>query len=451
MRILLLNTPEEYKIKNLGTLDSSPTDFFSHGLFDLMSVASALGKEDHEIKILDTVTKGMNIKETVKYIVQYSPDVMVSYIVTEKLYATKVILKAIKQLSPEIKIIVFGGHVNKFLTETLKWGLTDYGFIGNYYNFCNIIKLLEGKFNYEDIPGLGFLKDGKVIINKKQDNHLDKFIALNNKLIDMDDYRGGVNENIIMPIIFSQEFVCEGNRKKYFKRTEQVLREIQENIEIGIKEFFICGSGQLFRSKLIELCHAIIKNKIKFKWSAQLEIYPFDRETIKLIKKAGASCLFVSLPIFTLGDDRYSEKIKYFFDLCKEYKIETVLKIIVGCPNEPENYENFLYQNLKRIAPNYLNFYLFYPLPKTKYYNKILKEGLLKEDFWLDFAKNPSRNFTLPDVVYKKNLLEKVERWKKNYYFSSGFIMKKAVGLIPSPSLFGLKIRTSLKLFFGDK
>ena len=118
-----------------------------------------------------------------------------------------------------------------------------------------------------------------------------------------------------------------------------------------------------------------------------------------------------------------------------------------------KNIDGFL-SEVKKLAPTYAYFNILCPLPKTEYYNMLLEDETLKEDFWAEFVKNPVRDFEIPlprTKALQNELEEKVKEWTRGYYFRPSFILSETMRSFSSPRTFSFKVKGALKLLFKTK
>ena len=78
--------------------------------------------------------------------------------------------------------------------------------------------------------------------------------------------------------------------------------------------------------------------------------------------------------------------------------------LMMGVPTETLEDINRTIDFVDEIKPEYLNYSICTPFPKTYLYENARKEGEIHEDYWLEFAKRPDPNFKVK--VLNENLTE---------------------------------------------
>ena len=68
---------------------------------------------------------------------------------------------------------------------------------------------------------------------------------------------------------------------------------------------------------------------------------------------------------------------------------------MIGVPSETEEDIRLTMSLIKDIKPNHLHCSICTPMPRTYLYGKLMEEGVIAHDYWLDFATNPDPSFTI--------------------------------------------------------
>src|SRR3972149_3812674 len=98
---------------------------------------------------------------------------------------------------------------------------------------------------------------------------------------------------------------------------------------------------------------------------------------------------------------------------------------MIGSPGETLKEINDTLRLIRQIKPDYVQFSITCPYPDTPLYKKLLKEGGIDNDVWLEFAENPSINFVPPiasEYFNREELEELVTKAYKRVYFSLPFV-----------------------------
>lgn len=264
----------------------------------------------------------------------------------------------IKKENSSVKTIFGGTHPTFFPEQTLQEETVDYIILGEGELLLpKVLKHLDKGEVIEGMPGIGYKKDGKLVIN-----HDYELVQLEESrtrwdLIDVDRYvRPSYGEARTLAMVTSRgcPYRCgfcyniNFNKQKWrTKSTEIILDEIEyvyKNHGVTgiyfVEDFFFTN-----RKRVEEICQGLIDRNIKIKWGTTQRADHMARATpefLQLIKNAGCSYL-------TFGVESGSQRL---LDLmhkdikvedaitaakkCKEYGITGMFTFMCGIPTETE-------------------------------------------------------------------------------------------------------------------
>ena len=82
----------------------------------------------------------------------------------------------------------------------------------------------------------------------------------------------------------------------------------------------------------------------------------------------------------------------------------------------------------KKLKADFAHFAITTPFPATDLYSMGLKQNILPNDYWKEFAKNPKSNF-MPyfweENLNKKELIQLLKNAYHSFYLRPGYIFKK--------------------------
>jgi magnesium-protoporphyrin IX monomethyl ester (oxidative) cyclase len=190
------------------------------------------------------------------------------------------------------------------------------------------------------------------------------------------------------------------------RSAKNVLCEMESLIDqYKVNHFEIEDDNFSFnKERTIEILEGIIemnsrRQSEEIVWSTPngIRIDTLDEKMMEVISRS--NCLSISIALEHGDGDVLKimrkklslEKVEQIVGFAHKYNISTNIFIIYGYPGENrERFEKGLafYSHLKEIAPkiNFL-FFLAQPYPGTKLYERCLKEGFIKEDFFSSIEK----------------------------------------------------------------
>jgi radical SAM superfamily enzyme YgiQ (UPF0313 family) len=469
MKILLINLPKFFEAKDFTTPDYFVDNFMKYPPLGLLAIAAGIDKR-HSLKILDTVEREMSLQRIIDYIIESKPDVLGITVVTRRLYVMSLIAKKIKEFLPKTRIVVGGPHINYFPNETMELGFIDYALAGwCEKSFPQLIEVLdkgESEEEIKKIPNLYFKLNGRITNNPavKEPIVLDDLPFPDRKLINIRNYYTAADKEPMTTVYSSRGcpnkcVYCDVQEKIWhYRSAKNVVDEFEEVSKLGVKLVHIFDDTfNINRQRVIDICNEIIERGLKIKWTTRGRVFPFDEEMAFLFKKSGGIRWHVGIETLDPKVMKYIKKgitipqVENFFRICRKYKIETMAYFIIGFPDETEEYRKKLYKEVKKLKPTYVFFNVLCPLPKTAYYHSLLEEGIIKEDFWANFVRNPEPDFTIP-YPYSKEMFKEVTRlsdiYSRKFYFNPVFILKEIWRSLFYPKILFYKFKSGFVMIY---
>ena len=179
MKVVLLSTASRTSLPNYVV----PTG--------VLSIAAYLEKNNHEVFVVDAAALRESIEKTVQRVVEQDPEVIgISALVTAYKYTLE-LTKQIKAALPEVPIVL-GGQLT-INTESLLFQHSKVDYIAHGYGeypMEKILRFLEDKLTLDEIPGISYTIDGKIINNPGREffRHVNDMPFPAYHLVDMEHY-----------------------------------------------------------------------------------------------------------------------------------------------------------------------------------------------------------------------------------------------------------------------
>ena len=429
MRILLIN-PKDLKgghyviIPNLG----------------LGYIAAALLKEKHKVEILDCVKENYGCDDVSRYCENKKIDIVGFTLFTLLINSVKEYAKSIKKINKDIIIVLGGPHSIVEPVETLEiitsadfsfWGEAEIGFP----QLVNKIDKSDSiyKCDLSDIQNLVWRKNGDVICNPKQMiEDLDKVDYPAWELIQPNDYPfapSGVftSNRKIAPIIITRGCpyactFCSASKISGRRIRKRNINNIIEEIKIlkekfGIEEIQIMDDNfTQDREFAMTFCEKLIKERVNIDWACHngVRLDTLDEKLLGVMQDSGCYSLSVGIES---GEQRILDHMKKMISICvikekiKLIKEKTNIEIaglfIIGYPEETINDIKKTIKFAIDLKIDRANFHNFTPLPGSEIYERLKKNGELKDVTYDDLH--------IHDIIYaprsmSKRMLEKLQR-----------------------------------------
>jgi len=353
----------------------------------------------------------------------------------------------------------------------MELGFIDYALAGfcekSFSQLIEAIAQGENEGSLRKVPNLYF-RVGEEIVNNlpiEMPIILDDIPFPNRKLINFRDYYTAADKEPMTTVYSSQGcpnqcVFCDVQEKKWHYRTaKSVVDEFEEIAKMGIKFIHIFDDTfNISRQRVVDICNEIIKRKLKIKWTTRGRVFPFDEEMASLFKKSGGVRWHIGVETLDPETMKYIKKgitipqIENFFRICHKYGIETMAYLIIGFPTETQEYRKQLYNKVvKTLKPTYVFFNVLCPFPRTAYYQSLLEQGALKEDFWAKFIRNPIPDFETPcpwSEEERKELIELSDNYSRRFYFNPLFILKEIWRSLFYPKILAYKIKGGVIMLY---
>lgn len=411
----------------------------------LLYLQAALEKSRHESLFLDANLEGMSHDGAAKWALEQNPDIVGLQAMTFTMPDAYFVAKAIKKLNRDVKVIIGGPHSTIYPRETVELEAVDFAFAGEgEESLVTLLNNLNSPESWKKIPGLTYKKGDEVYVNSQKAylSNLDTISFPARSSSKYDSYSSVLAKKSAITIMITsrgcpfQCIFCNRMGRTYrYHSAEYVLREIKEIIDLGIKEIFIHDDTfTLRRERVVEICEGILKRGYKITWEARTRVDCVDEELLGLMKRAGCHRLSFGVEsgsekvLRSMRKGTDLEKVKKVFDACRREGIVTLADFMFGNLDETEEDIEKTMRLIKRLNPDYAQFSICSPYPDTPLYKRGLESGLISNDIWMDFAKNPLSPFKSPvwtQHFTEERLIKITSSAYKSFYMRPSFILKQ--------------------------
>jgi len=392
MRVLLTNAPVRYYC-------TTAFYFIDHGSLNLAQLAAMIDTPENQIKILDNLHFYLKSNDIVATIKEFKPDLLA--ISNNTCSDTELILSIVlevKEKYPDI-ILVGGGQAATIKFDYLLTQGFDFVILGEgEITFRELVVALNKKENdLGRINGLAYKFNDEIIKNesrplvkdldelpfpaRKYQKRLKSVFFPNCYSAEIETTRGCPNlcEFCSITAFWKHTF-----RKKTNARIMEELKKIKYESEAS-QVYFIDDNFGIATREHTELLECMIKEKLEFKWLAQIMANTVvdNPEMIKLAARAG---LFLALVGFETYNDSILKNIGKNSSKDINLKAAEILrknKIAVYGDhmfNLPSQTKRDYYLSYKHISSNadVFRVNMFWPVPNTPIFERLNREGKIK-------------------------------------------------------------------------
>lgn len=365
-----------------------------------------------EIKVIDLNNWKRDFKDVLKEVIAF--DVIGFSVQSATCETAKKLIEKVK--TSDNLIIVGGPHISidgeNYLKENPQ---IDFGFIRESdLTIKRFLKYLNGKEKLENIPGLIYRENSKIIVNK--DLELQK--NLDNLPFPNFDYFDSVNKKIDQyPLItsrgcpYSCSYCCVNKivGKEWLSRSPEILiAELKHAKEKYHSNHFaiLDDNFTLDVKRAKKFCELLINENLNMSWECQSGIRcdRIDEELFNVMKKSG--CDAVTLGIES-GSQKVFDKIKKgetledienAIKLAKKVGLRTRGFFIIGLPGATVDDEYKSIRFAKKIKLDQAIFGLLVPYPGTEVWDWAIKGSY----FIGDWYKSKHFSGTIDSVIETK-------------------------------------------------
>jgi len=413
MRVLFLVPPERHSIES-----SVPKGLESgKGIYPklgLLYVAAYLETQaDVEVLMLDAHAEGLEYPEMGRRIAALSPDLVGISVLTFNLIDAWRSARLIKEVCPSSKVCLGGQHVTLYPLETLGLAGVDFVVRGEGERcFSRLAEALgrgAGEEELAQIPGLGFHGAAGPILHPDLDRieELDELPPPARHLIEFGNYDHVVAEGNRLTTMQTSRgcpaacLFCDIRKTAFRKRSPaNVLAELNGLLDEGVDDiFFVDDTITIDKARILELCELIVNNGRPFHFKISARVDTVNPVLLAALRRAGCYRIHYGVETATprllkyLQKGQTPEKVRRAFTWTREAGIGTFAYMMIGIPSETRAEMSATVDFAIELEPDYAQFSICTPYPKTALYQSMLSEGIIPEDYWRHFALEPKEDF----------------------------------------------------------
>ncbi len=400
-----------------------------------------------ESRLLDAPPHGVSPEETIKIATEY--DFVVLFTSTPGFSSDVRLAEMMKAAKPSLKIAFVGPHVTTLPEQSLM-ASEAIDFVTHKEFDYTVTEFAEGR-PLEEIKGVSFRKDGKII-------HTEKRLPIENLDAlpwvtpiykrDMDYTRYNVPFLLNPYISFYTTRGCpakctfclwpqtfDGHMWRQ-RSVDDVAKEVEHALKLfpDVQEiFFDDDTFTIGKERVLALCERF--KPLNFTWSCTSRVH-VDLETLQAMRAAGCRLFIVG---FESGNPQILKNIKKgasveqareFMKNCKKAGIVVHGDFIIGLPGETRETIEESLQFAKELDCETIQVSIAHAYPGTEFYDFAQTNGYFRSDVEM----TDETGHQLPHIEYpglsRGEMMEAVEYFYDQYYFRPRIvarIVKKAI------------------------
>lgn len=401
----------------------------------LLYIASYLRRAGHDVKVIeffdDNYLEDANRKLWGEFYA-YDPDIIGMGVISWNRGVAKSIIEKIRETTSG-KLVICGHKDPSFNPgKYMEYG-ADFAVIGEgEETMVELIKAINDGTAPEDVDGIAFRKDGRLIITKSR--RLPDLKSLIHPAFDLINYNGycRMGINTVPGHFYRMGFMiatrgcpfkcrfCSDplQRGSYRKRgLDDIIAEIKWQRDTWNVEGIVFKDYLFYHNEkeIIEFCNRVMHEGIRMKYYAQVRPdLTGSEDVLTLMKKAGFIQLGLGVEsgsqrmLDSMKKGTQLEDIRRSITLMNKVGIDSFAYLIVGLPDERKEDLILTHEFVKELKPTFTGVAFFTPMPGTDYYDRLDEKK--KEDpvhNFLEFQQSFASEVSYEDVVHYRSLLER--------------------------------------------
>lgn len=378
MRVLLVNPPIASYYHRLG---------LRYPPLGVGYIASSLVKAGYEVRVID-----LNVEKIDTKSIPYHDFDIVGISTDTTRYPLAIKIAEIAKYKG-CKVVIGGPHTAFLDREALETGFIDYVVRGEGENIIvELMEALSGRRGIEEVRGISYIKDGRVIRNPDAEfiKDLDNIPFPARNLLPMNRYTARLEGTYATSIITSRgcPFNCSFCSSSAFSGIiwrSRSVRNIIEELEILYKRYgfkaiaFFDDNFTLNPNRVIELCEEILRRGWNLKWWAfsRLDSIINNPKMVEIMAKAGNYMIFIGFEsanqevLNNYKKNIVAERAKEAIDILRKNKIKIMGSFILGAIGETKRMINRTIEYARSLDPDIAQFSILTPYPGTALFEEV--------------------------------------------------------------------------------
>jgi anaerobic magnesium-protoporphyrin IX monomethyl ester cyclase len=469
-RVLLINPPRFNEL-----LGKNPAIVEKHRGFNpplgLLQLAGYVeSSTSHVVDVLDAQPTALSYEELEHELRRYAPDVIGVTAMTFTLIDVIRTCQVARRVHPQARIVLGGPHVHLYPAETIRRPEVDFLIQGEgEIAFADLLNKIEEPDLWSTVPGIVYRQPDGTIFNggvAPSTPDLDRLGFPARHKLDPRRYASLLGKCDVVTTMFTSRgcpFKCTFCDRPYspvisgfrWRSARHVAEEMEQCVAMGIGEALIYDDTFTVRKdRVLELCEEIGRRRIKLKWDVRAHVNTVAPDMLQAMARAGCQRIHYGVEVGSprmmkvIRKNHSVTKVRDAFRWTRQAGMETLAYFIIGQQTETAEEIGQSIELAKSLKPSYVHFTIFCPYPGTEIYADGLRRGIIKEDVWASFARDPQPGFELPvweESFTRAELNDMLVRCYREFYLRPAYLLRslfriRSVGELRRKARAGLSV-----------
>lgn len=442
MRIALVEPPPQGIYGNLrskGSFGNFKADI-TWPPIDLIILAGFIRNQGHDCFIIDAGGERLSLEEIQNRLKKENYDLCLFNTSTTTIFLDAEIAFISKQINPKALVGALGVHPMTEPEETL--------LMENCIDFViyseiepPLLEIMNG-VALDTVKGVALRRGGQILRNPPASplKNLDDMGIPAHDLIPIGIYKDPQVQRTPYSVTMATRgcvaacTYCSAPLYNFYRKRSipNVIKELKWiTQELGVKEIKFYDDGLAYDRKwLVQLCNAIIDEKIDITWNTNERAEFIDLELAQLMKRAGCYSINIGVEsgnpdILKNADKRTThEKILEGAKAIKGAGIKLMTYFIVGLPGETKETIEETYQLAVKLDGDFATFNVATPHPGTPFMTYLENNNYLIHRDYTIYDQNNLPCFQYPNLSAQE-MLDAATRLTRRFYTRPSMILKK--------------------------
>ncbi|MHA1264251.1 MAG: B12-binding domain-containing radical SAM protein [Candidatus Helarchaeota archaeon] len=405
----------------------------------LAYIAATLEEDGHEVKALDAACFNISPEESKRWIKKFDPDLVGLQAFTPTVNYAVDYADAVKDVCPNAKVLIGGPHPTFMPDQTLNYTKNiDFVIRGEgEYTSVRLVNAIEKGTALKEVKGISYRYNGDIHHNPDAAliEDLDALPFPARHLFPIQHYRffgsrfKGASFISSRGCPFQCSFCSEAAlfRHRWRPRSAQNVVDEMEYVQNKWKKSIIGFMDDCFalsKKRVWEICDEMKRRKIDCAWGCAMRVDIPDFNMLNKMAHHGCGMIYFGVEsgnqaiLNNVKKGTSVEQTRKVFKWCRRLGIDTIASLAFGFPGETKQSVMKTIQFVIDLKPSFVVFASATPYPGTPFFEKALKEGLIKE-----IPQDWSR-YTLVDPVLELTNFTKEELKMILFYAYRKFHMR---------------------------
>ncbi len=414
MKVYLINPPADRGVKQVREgrcMQRAGAWTAVWSPISLATCAAVVREEGFEVKLTDCIVEEVDVAGIAKLAAEFKPSLAVFNVATPSIESDMRTVERVKEAVPGVVTAVIGIHPTALPEHCfeLAEGLDAVVRMEPEYTVRELAMRVRSGGDLASVAGTSVRAGGRVVRNPDRPliEDLDGLPLPAWDLVDTSLYRMPFSGKRFLLIgtargcPFKCTFCADSayyGKKLRMRSPGSIVAEMERNIaEFGVDDFlFWSESFTLNREFAAAVAHEIMDRGVKACWVCNSRVDHVDEELLRLFKSAG--CMMVGYGVESgvqrvLDRAKKGVRVEQTRNAVKATRaagLDVAAHCVLGLPGETAATVRETIEFVKKLDPDFAQFYCAVPFPGSELYGEASAEGWIRTGDWSMFEQNYS-------------------------------------------------------------